>query len=152
MVEIIRTDSNNPFFIALAKQLDDELYSRYGTFQSRYDEYNTVRNIDTVVLGFIDNTPAGCGCFKSLSKESAEIKRMMIKPEFRGTGLAGIILEELEKWAIEKGFIISVLQTGIKQPEAIRFYSRNGYCIIENYGQYADDDNSVCMEKKLKFK
>lgn len=75
----------------------------------------------------------------------------MISPEYRGSGAAGMILSELEKWAVEQGYFVSILQTGIKQPDAIRFYSRNGYFIIENFGQYAGDDNSVCMKKILNF-
>jgi GNAT superfamily N-acetyltransferase len=150
MIEILRTDSNNDCFINITKQLDNELYTRYGSFQSKYDEYNIVGLLDTVVIGFIDNVPAGCGCFKSFDRKTAEIKRMMVLPEFRGSGLATIILSELEKWAIEKDFSSALLQTGIKQPDAIRFYTRNGYNIIDNYGQYEGDDNSVCMKKIFK--
>lgn len=151
MIEILRTDSKNPDFILLTKQLDDELYSRYGSFQSKYDFYNNVGIIETVVVARIDNFPAGCGCFKIFDRNTAEIKRMMISPEYRGSGAAGMILSELEKWAVEQGYFVSILQTGIKQPDAIRFYSRNGYFIIENFGQYAGDDNSVCMKKILNF-
>ena len=40
-----------------------------------------------------------------------------------------------------------VLETGLKQPEAIRLYERSGYEKIENYGQYIGVENSVCMQK-----
>jgi hypothetical protein len=42
------------------------------------------------------------------------------------------------------------LETGKKQPEAIRLYEKNGYKLIPNYGQYAKIDNSVCFEKDIK--
>jgi len=42
-----------------------------------------------------------------------------------------------------------ILETGKKQPEAIALYKKSGYKIIDNYGQYADVENSICFEKKL---
>ena len=74
---------------------------------------------------------------------------MVVKPECRGNGIAKLILLELEKWAMEKGFTKSVLETGVKQPEAIRFYTKLGYVKTQNYGQYIGNENSICMSKKL---
>ena len=45
-----------------------------------------------------------------------------VKPEFRGTGIANLVLTELETWAVEEGFVHAILETGINNPEAIRFY------------------------------
>jgi GNAT superfamily N-acetyltransferase len=104
---------------------------------------------NTVVIGYIGSKPVGCGCFKVFNNNAIEIKRMVVRPESRGSGIAKLILSELEKWAIEKGFSVSVLETGIKQPEAIRFYTKLGYTRIDNYGQYKDNQNSICMSKAL---
>ena len=68
----------------------------------------------------------------------------------RGRGVAGSILAELEKWAFELGYSSCRLETGKRQPEAIALYMRKGYQIIPNYGQYAEVENSICFEKKLK--
>ena len=70
-------------------------------------------------------------------------------PEHRGLGIAGQVLAELEAWAIELGFSESILETGKKQPEAIRLYQKSGYQLIPNFGQYHGVDNSVCMRKTL---
>ena len=74
---------------------------------------------------------------------------MFTKPTCRGKGIATKILIELENWASELGFHSTVLETGKRQPEAINLYLKNGYDIIDNYGQYKGVDNSVCFEKKL---
>ena len=42
-----------------------------------------------------------------------------------------------------------MLETGQKQPEAIALYTKSGYRIIPNYGQYVGVESSVCFEKKL---
>ncbi|MEO6589269.1 MAG: GNAT family N-acetyltransferase, partial [Pyrinomonadaceae bacterium] len=59
------------------------------------------------------------------------------------------ILAELENWAKELNFSECILETGLKQPEAIRLYQKSGYETILNYGQYAGVENSVCMKKVL---
>jgi ribosomal protein S18 acetylase RimI-like enzyme len=76
-----------------------------------------------------------------------EIKRMYVPPQFRGNGYASLVLEELETWAKELGYKKCILETGLKQPEAIRLYEKNNFQKIPNYGQYADVENSVCFEK-----
>jgi GNAT superfamily N-acetyltransferase len=74
---------------------------------------------------------------------------MFVKAEARGKRIAAAILEELEAWAREATFTECVLETGLKQPEAIALYKREGYEQIPNYGQYAGVENSVCMKKAL---
>ena len=74
---------------------------------------------------------------------------MFVLPGWRGKGIATRILSALEAWARDMGCRQCVLETGKKQPEAIRLYTANGYSIIPNYGQYAGIDNSVCFEKRF---
>ena len=74
---------------------------------------------------------------------------MYVRENERGRGIAGKILAELETWARESNFTECVLETGLKQPEAIRLYQKSGYEIIPNYGQYAGAENSVCMRKSV---
>jgi putative acetyltransferase len=149
-VRINRVKSDNRDFHGLVEFLDNELNARYGELQAQYDRYNKIDNIDTVVIGYVNDIPAGCGCFKIINEDVIEIKRMYVKPEFRGSGIAGMILSELEAWAVEKGLSVAILETAIKQAEAIRFYTRLGYKSIENYGQYAGNENSLCFSKELK--
>ncbi|MBL8183523.1 MAG: GNAT family N-acetyltransferase, partial [Blastocatellia bacterium] len=70
-------------------------------------------------------------------------------PDHRGKGIAAMVLDELEKWALELSCTRCVLETGKKQPEAIRLYTKCGYSLIPNYGQYAEMENSVCFAKEI---
>ena len=72
---------------------------------------------------------------------------MYVRENQRGKGIATTILQELEKWAHKLSYEKCILETGIKQPEAIALYRKNGYNIIPNYGQYLNIENSVCFEK-----
>jgi GNAT superfamily N-acetyltransferase len=74
---------------------------------------------------------------------------MYVVENRRNQGLASLILEELENWAIEMNYNRLILETGKKQIGAKELYLKNGFIIIPNYGQYAGIDNSICFEKNL---
>lgn len=146
---IKRTTSLNADFINLIARLDKDLLNRYDSAQKNYDEHNKIELIDTVLIIYDNERPIGCGCFKRFDNDTAEIKRMFIESDYRGKGISKIILKELENWANGLGYSKIVLETGIKQPEAIGLYQNYGFKRIDNYGQYADMPNSVCFEKIL---
>jgi len=137
MIEIKRTDSNNKDFQYLITLLDEELNVRFGKLQDFYSNYNAIEDNHNVVIFYYDNIPAGCGCFKKFDQKTVEIKKMVVHKNFRGKGISKTLLNELEKWAIENEFKRTVLETGIKQHEAIGLYRKSGYKKIDNYGQYA---------------
>lgn len=148
-MKLIRTNSDNSNFVELVKQLDADLAVRDGDEHSFYAQYNKIDKIKYVVVAYENELAVGCGAIKEFDSDSVEVKRMYTLPEMRGKGIASKILTELEKWAIELNYKKCVLETGKRQPEAISCYSKNGYQIIPNYGQYAGKENSVCFEKQL---
>jgi putative acetyltransferase len=72
--------------------------------------------------------------FKQYDENSVEIKRMFVRLEYRNRKIAGLILQELESWSIEKGFSKFILETGPNQPQAVALYQSYGYRRIENFG------------------
>jgi putative acetyltransferase len=149
MINLIRTNSNNPDFIELIKYLDADLAKRDGEEHAFYAQFNTIDKIKYVVLAYENEKPVGCGAIKQYDADTMEIKRMYILPENRKKGIAAKILSELEKWSSELSYAKCILETGKKQPEAIGLYKKNGYTLISNYGQYADVENSLCFEKEI---
>lgn len=81
--------------------------------------------------------------------EYGEIKRMYVPPAARGQGLGAALLEFIEKQAHARGCALLRLETGIRQPEALRLYARAGYVERSPFGNYLADPNSVFMEKAL---
>ena len=149
MMTIKRADSNNKDFYGLVAKLDEDLTRRYGTEQLEYDRYNKIKDIDTIVLAYINDEPVGCGCFKTFDNNSVEVKRMFVETTLQGKGIGKAILKELEKWAAEIGYHSMVLETGTRQPEAIHLYQKLGYRIIPNFNPYIGNELSVCMKKDL---
>ncbi len=149
MLNIKRTESTNPDFIALVKYLDAYLAEKDGSEHAFYAQYNKVDHIKHVVLVYENDIAIGCGAIKEYQPNAMEVKRMYTAPEGRKKGIATQVLTELEKWAAELGYEKCVLETGKRQVEAIALYHRSGYHIIPNYGQYKGIENSVCFEKNL---
>lgn len=149
MIKILRTDSSNQDFIELVKLLDKELQIRDGEEHTFYAQYNKIDKLKNVVVAFYNDAAVGCGAIKEYDISTIEIKRMFVKDYYRSKGIATKVLIELELWAGELGYNKCILETGFKQPEAIRLYTKNNYKVIPNYGQYAGVVNSVCMEKNL---
>ncbi len=149
MIELIRTDSENKDFIELVRHLDAELAVRDGDDHAFYAQFNKIAKLKHVVLAYEDGKALGCGAIRALDSGEMEVKRMFVPLESRGKGIATLVLLELENWARELSFTRCVLETGLKQPEAIRLYEKNGYERIPNYGQYEDVGNSVCFGKDI---
>ena len=150
MTKYLRTTSSDKDFQMLIEALDADLLIRNGEAQLKYRPYNKVDMIKHVVVVYVDDKPVGCGAFKKYDEESVEIKRMFVFPEMRGKQLAAGLLQELENWAMEEGYSKAVLETGLKQTEAIRLYTVAGYVRTENYGQYIGMEESICYRKELK--
>ncbi len=147
MINLIRTTSEDNDFKKLVSLLDNDLAIRDGNEHAFYAQYNKTINIKNVVLAYLNNEAVGCGAFKEYEANTVEIKRMFVKPTFRGKGIAQQVLAELELWAKEFNYNYCILETGKKQPEAIALYTKAGYAFIPNYGQYEGVENSVCMRK-----
>jgi len=149
MISLERTTSEHPGFVALVRHLDAYLAKIDGDEHAFYAQYNKIAALQNVVVALDGDTPIGCGAFKPFDENSVEIKRMYVLPEWRGKGVAPQILAELERWAVELGHSRCVLETGLRMPDAVSFYTKNGYARIENFGQYAGVENSACFAKTV---
>jgi putative acetyltransferase len=149
MTTIKRTTSDNADFQDLVRLLDQELAIRDGDEHSFYHQFNAIVDLKHVIVYCEEDLPVGCGAFKPYDEKTVEIKRMFVLPELRGKGIAMAVLQDLELWASQLNYSACILETGKKQPEAIRLYQKAGYTIIPNYGQYAGVENSVCMRKGI---
>ena len=148
MFNIVRTDSTDTDFQILVALLDADLKKRDGEEHTFYRQFNHINTIKHVVVAYKDKQPIACGAFKQYSDNTVEIKPMFVHNDHRGQGIGQKVLGELEQWATELKYNTFILETGKRQPEAIRLYEKAGYIRIPNYGQYQNVENSVCMKKE----
>lgn len=148
-MKTIRTNSKNQDFLKLIDILNIEQAGRNGDKHEFYMQFNQLDEIHHVLVAYIGEKAVGCGALRKYNDTSMEVKRMFTLMEERGKGIAKAILKELETWAVELGFERCVLETGTMNPEAIQLYQKCNYKQISNFGQYANDEDSLCFEKKL---
>jgi GNAT superfamily N-acetyltransferase len=126
-----------------------DLSIRDGDDHPFYAQYNKIDAIQHVVLAYDEGRPVGCGAVKAYDQNTMEVKRMFVPTDRRGAGIASLVLQELEAWCKEMNVKTCILETGKKQPEAIKLYRKNNYQEIPNFGPYVGVDNSLCFEKVL---
>jgi putative acetyltransferase len=138
---------------ALIAELEAELAPLYPT-ESRHG-YSVERLLAEGVAFFLireNDIPAGCGGVKLVVTEYGEVKRMYVRPQFRGLGLAKLVLNHLTEYAQSHGFGLLRLETGIHQQAAIRSYERMGFQRIPPFGEYKEDPLSRFYEKRIDMK
>jgi putative acetyltransferase len=127
-----------------------EIAVRYGTWESEPGPAPTGDDITAFFVAFgDDDEPLGCGGVRQLDDTEAEVKRMFVDQVHRGTGVSTAIIRRLEQYGRERGWRRLVLETGNQQPDAVRFYTREGYESIARFGYYIDSDASLCFAKDL---
>lgn len=147
--KIVRTNSKNPHFINLVKELDAYLKTTDGDEHDFYNQFNHIDVLKNVVVAYKENQAIGCGAIKHFDTNAMEIKRMYVAPKHRGSGTALELMSALEMWTKELGYQKCVLETGKRQVAAVKFYEKCAYQKIPNYGQYKQMENSICFEKIL---
>ena len=149
-MRVEQVDFDHPASAALRQAQRDEIAIRYGRPDSEPGPAPTADDITAFFVAFDENdNPLGCGGLRQRDDAEAEIKRMFVAPEHRGSGVSTAILQRLEQYGRERGWARLVLETGDQQPDAIRFYTREGYERIPNFGYYVDSSYSLCFAKPL---
>jgi putative acetyltransferase len=152
-ISVTREDPHGAVATALITELVAELSSRYSDRDD--DEAGSFSPADVTVprsvfvVATLDGVPVGCGALRPKNETVVEIKRMYVRPEARGRGVARAVLAELERLAAEFSYASMILETGIRQPEAIALYTHRGFVQIPNFGDYADNPLSVCYGKNV---
>ena len=96
-----------------------------------------------------DGRAVACGGIQALDDGTGELKRMYVRPAYRGRGIARQLLAALEELAFQQGHSVVCLETGTYLPAAIGLYTSSGYEPIPVYGEYVDNPYSVCFAKRL---
>ena len=138
--------------VTLITELEAHLDPLYPA-ESRHG-YSVEKLLAQGVAFFVlrDNgTPAGCGGIQLFGTEYGELKRMYVRPQFRGLGYGTLLLDHLTDYARARGVGLLRLETGIHQAAAIRLYERMRFQRIPPFGDYVDDPLSLFFEKRVTF-
>lgn len=140
--------------IAAVQQVYVQRYGEADVDQTVAADFNPPRG--HFLLAWEDDRAVGCGGWRArddvgvgLRPGDAELKRMYVVPAARGRGIARVMLAELERTAVVAGRVRMVLETGIRQPEAIALYRSSGYVPAPGFGPYRDEPASRCFARNL---
>ena len=138
-----------------AIQLIDELQTYLNTKmypdESRHG-YSVDKLLREGVAFFVtrhNNVPAGCGGIQIFGTEYGEVKRMYVRPRYRGLGLGKMMLDHLAQFAHNRQIQTLRLETGIYQTDAIKLYVRYGFVRRGPFGEYKHDPMSIYFERGI---
>ncbi|WP_131739138.1 GNAT family N-acetyltransferase [Actinomadura roseirufa] len=154
-VDVRETHWDAPEAVALREAMENEMRERYA---DRLEAVLAVaapgameieaEDVAYVGVAYAGGVPAGHAALRRLGPD-LELKRMYVAPAHRGTGVSTALLAAAEDAARARGAARLVLQTGDRQPDAVRLYEREGYEHIPILEPYAWLSFSICMEKVL---
>jgi len=136
--------------MALIAELDAYLIPLYPP--ESHHGLNVDQLLQEAVAFFVmrhERVLAGCGGIKLFDTEYGEVKRMYVRPQFRGLGCGTLMLNHLAAYARQQGVEVLRLETGICQLAAISLYERFGFQRIPPFGTYKEDPLSVFFEKRI---
>jgi len=143
-VLIQNREVTHPDVTLLLRAAETELLTRYP------DEH--ISPLDPrarFVVAYVMGEPVGCGAMVTVAPGVAEVTRMWVRPANRRTGVGRRVLAALERRAQAEDHDTLILETGVRQPEAIALYEESGFLGIPPFGEHVGNPISVCYEKKL---
>ena len=130
----------------------EELFGEYMEMllcrQPEFRDYLAVQHYDTeldqlrekygppggrLYLARVDGTAAGCVALRRIDGEYCELKRLYVRPSFRGHGLAGRLVDQVISDARTVGYQAVLLDTFPFLEDAIRLYKKRGFREVPSY-------------------
>lgn len=147
----------HPDAAALVEEVQGEYVARYGGRDETPIEPAYFEDpLGAFFVGYLHHDPVATGAWRRRhdvevagTRETAEVKRMYVAPRARGRGLARSMLAHLEATARAAGARAMVLETGLRQPEALTLYESSGYAQVPGFGYYKDAPLSRCLARSL---
>lgn len=151
-----------PADVKVHRAKSSEVDDAYGIVSEYYENVNVLVRDDRAAfereyfvegsglwLASVDDKIVGCIGLHRLPglKDGAEVKRLYVRPEKRGQGIAEALLEALEMYAAEHRYKALYLDSKSDLMAAIRFYRRQGYLPCERYND--NPQATIFMRKEL---
>lgn len=151
-LRVLEVDWEHPDAETLRAEMSAEVGPRYAYLElaERGLAPNAVdlSSVHRTFVAYAAEEPAGHAALR-WNSDDLELKRMFVRPAYRGTGTATALLHAAEAAVRAAGRPRMILQTGHLQPDAVRFYERSGYHRIPLFAPYHVLPLSNCFARNL---
>lgn len=148
-ITIVTINPDDKKAFEITEELSANLLIRFGSNgKNSFIDWQPDNSKFVFVIAELNNEIVGCGAFRPIDENTAEVKRMYSKLPQKKIGTS--ILTFLEEKAKNIGFTNLVLETRVKNHEAVQFYTKHKYHVIPNYGKYINRPEAICFGKSLK--
>lgn len=154
--QFVVVHQNDPLASPLLDELQLEYSGRYGA--SAGPEYVNLRAYPAeefappggvLIVAVADGAPVAGGAFRRYDPSTAELKRVWTASTHRRRGYGKLVVAELERIALQRGYTRVYLTTGWRQPEAVALYRAMGYTPLYDPSRPAEDVGAHPFEKQL---
>ena len=142
-MEIVSTSMTDASILQLFSEHDDYMIDFLGDDKRYYTRYSEKENLGKVWGVCADGHLIGCVAYRQKTDGVGEVKRLFIRKEYRGKGIAKELLQTVEDYAREQGGHSLFLDTRITLEPAVSIYRAFGFRIVFQQGLY------IQMEKML---
>jgi putative acetyltransferase len=141
MLEIREIDGEDPEEIEVVRTLIREYGAELGEdlyFQGFEEELESLPGKyappkGVLLLGTVGGRPVGCVALRPLEEEVCEMKRLYVRPAYRGHAYGRELAEEILSYGKELGYKSMKLDTLAKLVPAIMLYRDMGFVDCEPY-------------------
>jgi GNAT superfamily N-acetyltransferase len=141
-VEMVVTSFDDPIVTALRIEQEAEPAARFGAAGGPPP-------LDAGIVFLVArqaHEPIGYAGLQRLGDHDAEVRRVYVRPAYRGRGISRLLLAGVEDLARRRGFAVARLEAGDLGDTGL--YESSGYVRIPPFGRYPA--RSVCFEKSLR--
>jgi GNAT superfamily N-acetyltransferase len=156
-LDIRRVPYGQPDALRLIEEVQAEYVRRYGGRDDTPLEHAMFEPpTGSFFVGYVAGEAVATGAWRRTDVPAfgatavAEIKRMYVVPHLRGAGVARRMLAHLESTAAGSGIDALILETGLRQPEAMALYESSGYVPVPGFGYHRNEPLSRCYGKPLR--
>jgi putative acetyltransferase len=133
--------AESPGDLAIVRQLWGEYWESLGLpmdFQGFGEEVQSLPGVyaalgGALLVAFDSSEPAGTIALRRLGANSGEVKRLYLRPKFRGRGLGRRLLETIIDRATAVPYDCLYADTLPSMMEALSLYARGGFARVEAY-------------------
>jgi GNAT superfamily N-acetyltransferase len=98
-----------------------------------------------LLLAMQDGQPAGCVCLKGHDATTSELKRLYVRPAFRGLNIGQHLVKMLVEEARQSGYQRIVLDSHISMKKAHAIYQEVGFRLVSAPKDFPEDIKPVAV-------